>query len=596
MFVRDFDQIRALAQGLRTIDCSRVDLGRLRHIASGTYNDVFSYDLPASDKAVLRLSYYNKSTIQRMEDLIVEKKRTGGPEYSDRKSQAYKQLMVQARNVCSTDSVWIKIHFSDLTNFLVKNNVSPHFVYTLSSKDCKKALEHISKALPINTLKNRLDAQSSCHTRYNNISFQEPFDMDVTRALKRARNPQDAFRMTDDDLRSIVFQVLFTLATLQHYVPMFRHNDISTNNVLLKRMPMNTNRFTYQLYDMRFQLVGPRLFAAIHDFDLAHADAYIMHMGGDRARFSLQNKVVMKRGFKGNATGAGAIAPDYDPSFDAYFFLRVLRGQISGQSAAYPQTHAWLKHELMVDKYPLKYLQTVDPTFVPVNLLRSNYFNALRDPPSSAPAMFGPRQLELDVHVGGQPVYSNIEQRITGTQTMPILSDRSNKRVAFVDHNGLFVVTRPLETRWKRLILKFYDVPQETDMTGEDGAFRHDAAIAYQACESEDPAALEWLARKLGVPTTNKDAKVLCADLREAVQSKWYGVDPFDEYERVIHPRCPSFFTDEDILDYAKAVGVPEEDLYVPNLVDFDGNKVPMSRGELCLLAFAAATEGKESA
>jgi hypothetical protein len=588
MFVRDFDQIRALAQGLRTIDCSRVDLGRLRHIASGTYNDVFSYELPENEKAVLRLSYYNKSTIQSMEDLIAQKKATGGPEYANRKSRAYKQLMVQARNVCSTDSVWIKIHFSDLTNFLVKNNVSPHFVYTLSSKDCKKALEHISKALPINTLKNRTDTKSSCHTRYNNISFQEPFDMDVTRALKRARDPQDlTFRMTDDDLRSIIFQVLFTLATLQHYVPMFRHNDISTNNVLLKNIPMNATRYTYQLYDMRFQLVGPRLFAAIHDFDLAHADAYIMHMGGDRARFSLQNKVVMKKGFKGNATGAGAIAPDYDPSFDAYFFLRVLRGQISGESGTYPQTHAWLKNELMVDKYPLKYLQTVDPTFVPVNLLRSNYFNALRDQPSSAPAMFGPRQIELDIHVGGQPVYSGIEQRITGTQTMPILSNKSNKRAAFVDRNNVFVVTRPLETRWKPLILKFYEKPQETDVTGEDGAFRHDAAIAYQACESEDPAALAWLAHKLGVPTINKDAKVLCADLRKAVQIKWYETDAFDESERVVHPRCPSFFTDEDILEYARTVGVPEEDLY-DNLVDFKGNKVPKSREELCLLAYAA--------
>lgn len=588
MFVRDPDQLRALERGLRSLDCSHIEPGRLKHIASGTYNDVFSYDLPSGNPSVLRLSYYNKATILKMEELIKEKKKTGGPEYADRKSAAYKQLMVQARNVCSIDSVWIKIHFSELTNFLVKQNASPHFVYTLSSKDCKKALEIIGQMLPADQLRMRTDPKASCSTRYNNLSFQEPFDMDVTKALKKARNPQDAFRMTDDDLRSIIFQVLFSLAVLQHYVPMFRHNDLSTNNVLIKEVPMNASEYTYQLYDMRFHLVGPRFFAAMHDFDLAHADAYVMHMGGERARFSLQNRAVLKRHFHGN--GAEAITPEFNPSFDAYFFLSVLLGQMSGQASAYPLTHAWLSRELQVDKYKYKYLQNVDQDFIPANLLRSNYFNALRMQPSSAPATFGLRTLELDVHSDGRPVDTNAYRRVTSTRAPPMLQGgaKSPGPLVSMDRYGRITVERPLTTHYERVILKFYDVPLETDMTGEDGEFRHDAAIAYQACESQDPRALAWLAKRLGVATANKDAKVLCADLREAVQSKWYQSD-FDASDRVVYPRCPSFFTDEDILDYARSLGVPDDDLYVPGLLDSNGDRVPKSKEDLCLLAFAAS-------
>ena len=585
MFVRDFDEIRTLTQGLRSLDCSRLDLSQMRHIASGTYNDVFMYMLPSSDKAVFRLSYYNKRTIQKMEQLIEEKKRTGGPEYADRKSSAYKELMVQARNLCSLDSVWIKIHFSQLTNFFIKNNASPHFVYTYSSKDCKKALQHVAKALPASQVDRRLEPNSSCHTRYNNISFQETFDMDITNALRKSKSPQDPMKMTDDDLRQIVFQVLFTLAVFQHYVPMFRHNDLSTNNVLLKSVPLNTNEYTYQLYDMRFHLVGPKFFAAIHDFDLSHADAYIMHMGGDRARFSLQNRIVMKSGFQGN--GAEAIRPDYNPAFDAFFFLSVLRGQLQGREQLFPQTFAWLTRELNVDKYRFKYLKNVDPMYIPTNLLGSNYFNSLRHPQSSTPAMFGPRRLELDVHVGGKPVYPPVELRVLRTNTLPMIGSAKRIPIATMDAYGRVSVKQPLETRYDPVILKFYERPQETKTTGEDAQFRYDAAIAFQACESEDPKALEWLAKKLGVSTQGKDKKTLCQDLQNEIKEKWYGTE-FDESERVIYPRCSSFFTDEDILEYARTVGVPEGDLYVPGALDFEGKRVPRSKEELCMLAFAA--------
>ena len=585
MFVRDFDEIRVLTQGLRSLDCSRLDLSKMKHIASGTYNDVFMYTLPSSNKAVFRLSYYNRRTIKQMEQMIEDKKRTGGPEYSDRKSSAYKELMVQARNLCSLDSVRIKIHFSQLTNFLIKNNASPHFVYTYSSKDCKKALQHVAKALPTKQVDKRMEPDSSCHTRYNNISFQETFDMDITQALRRATDPQNPLTMTDDDLRQIVFQVLFTLAVLQHYVPMFRHNDLSTNNVLVKTVPMNTKAYTYQLYGMRFHLVKPSFFAAIHDFDLSHADAYIMHMGGDPARFSLQNQIVIKGAFQGN--GAEAIRPNYNPSFDAFFFLSVLRGQLSGRKHLFPQTFAWLTGDLNVDKYPFKYLQTVDQMFIPTNLLGLNYFNPLRVQPSSVPALFGPRQLELDVHVGGKPVDRPLIQRVLRTNTIPMIMNYKRVPIATMDTYGRVLVNRPLETRYDPVILKFYEAPQETDLTGEDADFRYDAAIAFQACESEDPRALEWLAKKLRLSTQGKDTKTLCQDLQKEIKDKWYHPD-FDESDRVVYPRCPAFFTEEDILEYARTVGVPEGDLYVPGALDFEGKKVPKSKEELCMLAFVA--------
>lgn len=89
---------------------------------------------------------------------------------------------------------------------------------------------------------------------------------------------QQLFQEVVDDrwvreIRILLFQVIFTLAQLQHYYPGFRHNDLTPNNVVLA-IP---RAFTYHSGTASWK-VGwgdSRFSAHIIDFALAHAPSHL---------------------------------------------------------------------------------------------------------------------------------------------------------------------------------------------------------------------------------------------------------------------------------------------------------------------------------
>ena len=72
--------------------------------------------------------------------------------------------------------------------------------------------------------------------------------------------------MTILQWKSIFFQILFTLATIQSKYSAFRHNDLITTNIYLKSIPIDNNTHTYYLNGKTFNIPNVGLKVYICNF------------------------------------------------------------------------------------------------------------------------------------------------------------------------------------------------------------------------------------------------------------------------------------------------------------------------------------------
>lgn len=72
------------------------------------------------------------------------------------------------------------------------------------------------------------------------------------------------------DLKSIMFQVIFTMAVWQRTIPNFRHNDLKTDNVLLFKRPRKEGT-TFTLNGLYWRIPSNVPLVKIADFDYANA-------------------------------------------------------------------------------------------------------------------------------------------------------------------------------------------------------------------------------------------------------------------------------------------------------------------------------------
>jgi hypothetical protein len=371
MFDRDIEAQEQLAHTLRTSDASA--LGNVEYVASGTYNDVFRVSAP--QPVIMRISYYHDALFKKFRDVSAGR---GSHE--------------QMQNMHLIDPVTIKNNFGRVGNFMIEHRLSPHFAYFYGSRDAKNAIQRFRQVLT----KERSDIMSTMNPlslRYNNVSFVEHFETDLHELLKR--------HISDVDLKQIVFQVLYTLAVLQHHIPTFRHNDLSTRNVLIKKVPEDRRRsYVYDLNGEQYVLKDPAFFAAIYDFDLAHADAHVVHLGYERADFSLCNLAVDREYFPKEH-----INRSNNSSFDVHFFLHTLRRSMKKSSWSrdgkfMTEVNAWLRGLL----FPDAYLTQSMARLTPANHLKHKYFNDLRVPREQKRPRgdfdFGIRPSPLEIYVG----------------------------------------------------------------------------------------------------------------------------------------------------------------------------------------------------
>lgn len=322
----------------------------IEYLGSGVYSDVFKLRY-GRRSYILKVSYYDQDTMKR----VLRSIRAGQP------AQALAHLM--------GDSISISNKFSVVAAHLVRSGACPHFVTQLGNHNCRGFGSKLQRHMPaaardFDGLRSALPLQ----LRYNNVSFWDFWDTDVSRFLRSAR------RIDDATLASIVLQVAFTLAVLQLNIDNFRHNDLLTNNVLLRLGGAAERCTEYVMGPHRFYTSASAV-AAISDYDFLHAGRVRVHPTVDGV--SLHNSRVV-------TFGAGPpyfIGPAPNPSYDMHLFLDSMLADIrkSGRLSQVPATAKFLAS--VVRKTPAGRLEVVDPALIPTALVSHPFFNVLRSRP-----------------------------------------------------------------------------------------------------------------------------------------------------------------------------------------------------------------------
>ncbi len=299
----------------------------IRHIGSGKYSDVFKVQPGRGRGVVMKVSYYRDETLCKYLKSVKKGDEAG------------------ATRAKRLDSIQVASTFAKVTAGLL-DTVSPHFVVVYCDRDCDSFAPRL-RAL----LQERLRGLSALQRRYNNVCFMEVFDTNMTKYLVRAK-------YTEDTLRAVVFQVLYTLAALQKLFPGFRHNDLSTNNVLVKRRAPTTASYAFggRTYHARAPVL-----VALSDYDFTHVPGH-SRLSNERVMFG-KYKVDGRR----------------NDSYDTHFFLKSVMKCIQRRTAEFPQ--AWkflsrlrLRHE---DRQNGQTFARLRPSV----LLRDPYFEPLTRAP-----------------------------------------------------------------------------------------------------------------------------------------------------------------------------------------------------------------------
>lgn len=296
----------------------------VQHVGSGKYSDVFKVRLgPRS--VMMKILFYRHDTMR------------------DFAEKATRGDVAGAMASKRQDAISVGKEFGRFTMSLL-DRVSPHFAMVYCTLDVK---DFALKFRPM--LDERLRELSKVQRRYNNVCFMEAFSSDLTKYLTRGR-------YTEEELRGIIFQVLYTLAALQKLLPGFRHNDLSTNNILVKRARKRVVN-AYTINGNTFTVKGLPVFVALADYDFVHVPNNPL-LGNERI-------------INGNYRVDGRP----NASYDTHFFLKSVYKCILPRAHKFPATTAFLTG-IGLRQEDRQNEQI--PHLAPILLLANPYFNALR--------------------------------------------------------------------------------------------------------------------------------------------------------------------------------------------------------------------------
>lgn len=294
----------------------------LRHVGSGRYSHVFQVS-DGARKVMMKLSFYRDDTLNK----FAAKAQGGDAE--------------GARRIKAQDSIAVSSVFGRISNELMQQNVSPHFMVTYCDVDVKNFAPKI-----MHLLQERMKELTPANLKYNNVCFLEPFDGDLTKFLQN-------HNYNEHTLRCLIFQILYTLACLQKHFPGFRHNDLSTNNVLMKKSKVDAS---YTFAGTTWYVKHMPILVAFSDYDFLHVP---------QSR-SLQNERVLNKRYK--------VGEERNVSYDSHFFLKSVYKCILRHMNKYAQTLAFLKSLSMSTD---DRLASEMPELEPAKLLLNPYFAPL---------------------------------------------------------------------------------------------------------------------------------------------------------------------------------------------------------------------------
>lgn len=302
-------------------------------LGSGRYSDCFKVSDPSHGRVIaLKISYYQEATIRAFA----------------------RARLVGNTNAALTakerDAVSVSMAMAEVARQLSSCGVTPHFVKVYCEADIKN-LPHKLRRL----LASRLPTLTANQFKYSHVCLMQLFSCTFTSFLKRATT-------TDDILRPLIFQVVYTVACLQNLLPGFRHNDLSTNNVLVK--PWTHSCAQYR-YESAFFCLKTTHMAALSDFDFTHVPKHEV----------LSNERVLGGKYK--------ITVDHNPSYDMHLFLKSVSRCLPAWCKATRAFIQGLRLDQSVDR-----LAHVLPQVIPAKLLAHPYFCCLRSQACRASAQF----------------------------------------------------------------------------------------------------------------------------------------------------------------------------------------------------------------
>jgi len=303
----------------------------LKQIGTGKYSDIFAV-FKNGDSFAMKISYYTEETI----DKFIKKKRYGDLEGAKREKEQ--------------DSILVSEKFSKVTTVLLNKKITPHFVRVFEEQDVKNL------ATKIPGLEKRLGNLTEHQRMYNHVAFMELFDNDLTHLLTRKV-------VHESEIKIFIFQIIYTIAATQHALPGFRHNDLSTNNVLIRKNREKTIT-RYDVDGMVFY-TPTKYTVAVTDYDFVHIPTIKI----------LNNRRVLSGNYKVN--------DDNNVSYDAHLFLKSVYKCFTKAYEKTPntETHRFLNslETFENDRHPHEI-----PSLNPRVILKHKYFDSLKVAPPDA--------------------------------------------------------------------------------------------------------------------------------------------------------------------------------------------------------------------
>lgn len=295
----------------------------LTRLGSGKYSDIFKVQ-NGDQIFVMKVSYYREESVKKFMKKIEEGDERG------------------ARKAKDEDAISIASKFSEVAKKMETYNVTPHFLSVYESKDVKNFIEKI----PI--LEKRFKELSHFQRKYNHVSFMNLYDTDLTIFLTKAN-------VDDNMMRCIIFKIIYSIFSAQTLLKDWRHNDLSTNNVLIK-MNKNLCVLSYTFEENTF-FTKSAFDISIIDYDFVYADVN-----------KLRNHRVTNGRFK--------LSADRNASYDVHFFLKsVFKCITKNERAKVNETIKFLKSIDLKDQDR----QDVEiPSLFPKEVLKNSYFKNLK--------------------------------------------------------------------------------------------------------------------------------------------------------------------------------------------------------------------------
>jgi serine/threonine protein kinase len=363
------------------IDCS-IDPKKLHVLGSGAYSDVFNID-DVPDK-VLRLSYYDEdilASVDRHTALAEQAIKEGHP----RRAKVHMDL---SKRAIDKDPITVESKLVRITNVLMERKICPHYVRVYASFECDGFYDILKKHGKIPVSRMTSMKRHPLRQKHNSISIVKRYSSDITQFIQSedVRNGNARFRdmkRQDAVLAIILFQVLYALGTLQKYIHRFRHNDLSTNNVLINidnDVIRSVRPGGYTVYKVNrkhvFKVPNTGVDVAMADFDFASGG--MIKLKGFEKETPLRNIKVREGGWAN--TNEWHINPKRNKSYDVQYFLngmlKIIRG-VYPRADQLPLTKGFLKRVLDKTNGRNRSGSTFRALY-PFHLILDPYFDFLR--------------------------------------------------------------------------------------------------------------------------------------------------------------------------------------------------------------------------